>query len=127
MGHDSAPCFSTDGAGLIGFQNSVARERFGKRDGAKDVLDYIRDGYLPETMMSFIATMGWNDGTEQEVFTKAELIEKFSLSRVQKSGARFDEKRLTEALLGLSDMNIKLRQGGRGYEKLEEILVRLLA
>ena len=40
---------------------------------------------------------------------------------------RFDEKRLTEALLGLSDMNIKLRQGGRGYEKLEEILVRLLA
>lgn len=34
MGHDSAPCFSTDGAGMIGFQNSVARERFGKRDGA---------------------------------------------------------------------------------------------
>ncbi len=52
------------------------------------------DGYLPETMMSFIATLGWNDGTEQEVFTKQELIEKFSLARVQKSGARFDEKRL---------------------------------
>ena len=44
--------------------------------------------------MSFIATLGWNDGTEQEVFTKQELIEKFSLARVQKSGARFDEKRL---------------------------------
>jgi glutamyl/glutaminyl-tRNA synthetase len=38
--------------------------------------------------------MGWNDGTEQEIFTKDELIEKFSLDRVQKSGARFDEKRL---------------------------------
>lgn len=74
--------------------NEQGNKKLGKRDGAKDVLDYIRDGYLPETMMSFIATMGWNDGTEQEVFTKDELIEKFSLSKVQKSGARFDEKRL---------------------------------
>lgn len=74
--------------------NEQGNKKLGKRDGAKDVLDYIRDGYLPETMMSFIATMGWNDGTEQEVFTKQELIEKFSLDRVQRSGARFDEKRL---------------------------------
>lgn len=74
--------------------NEQGNKKLGKRDGAKDVLDYIRDGYLPETMVSFIATMGWNDGTEQEVFTKAELIEKFSLSKVQRSGARFDEKRL---------------------------------
>ena len=74
--------------------NEQGNKKLGKRDGAKDVLDYIRDGYLPETMMSFIATLGWNDGTEQEVFTKQELIEKFSLARVQKSGARFDEKRL---------------------------------
>lgn len=74
--------------------NEQGNKKLGKRDGAKDVLDYIRDGYLPETMMSFIATLGWNDGTEQEVFTKQELIEKFSLDRVQRSGARFDEKRL---------------------------------
>lgn len=74
--------------------NEQGNKKLGKRDGAKDVLDYIRDGYLPETMMSFIATMGWNDGTEQEVFTKQELIDKFSLDRVQRSGARFDEKRL---------------------------------
>ena len=74
--------------------NEQGNKKLGKRDGAKDVLDYIRDGYLPETLDSFIATMGWNDGTEQEVFTMNELIEKFSLDRVQKSGARFDEKRL---------------------------------
>ena len=74
--------------------NEQGNKKLGKRDGAKDVLDYIRDGYLSETMMSFIATLGWNDGTEQEVFTKDELIEKFSLARVQRSGARFDEKRL---------------------------------
>lgn len=74
--------------------NEQGNKKLGKRDGAKDVLDYIRDGYLPETMMSFIATLGWNDGTEQEVFTRDELIEKFSLDRVGRSGARFDEKRL---------------------------------
>lgn len=69
-------------------------KKLGKRDGAKDVLDYIRDGYLPEALVSFIATLGWNDGTEQEVFTMQELIDKFSLNRVQKSGARFDDVRL---------------------------------
>jgi len=69
-------------------------KKLSKRDGAKDVLDYIRDGYLPAAMRSFIATLGWNDGTEQEVFTTDELIEKFSLERVGKSGARFDEQRL---------------------------------
>lgn len=81
-------------AHLPHIMNEQGNKKLGKRDGAKDVLDYIRDGYLPETMMSFIASLGWNDGTEQEVFTKQELIEKFSLTRVQRSGARFDEKRL---------------------------------
>lgn len=69
-------------------------KKLSKRDGAKDVLDYIRSGYLPEALMNFIATLGWNDGTEQELFTEQELIETFSLCRVQHSGARFDEKRL---------------------------------
>ena len=69
-------------------------KKLGKRDGAKDVLDYIRDGYLPETLVSFIASLGWNDGTTKETFTMQELIDGFSLDRVQKSGARFDEKRL---------------------------------
>lgn len=70
------------------------RKKLSKRDGAKDVLDYIRDGYLPEALDNFIASLGWNDGTEQEVFSIDELIEKFSLSRVQRSGAIFDERRL---------------------------------
>lgn len=70
------------------------KKKLSKRDGAKDVLDYIRDGFLPEALVSFIATMGWNDGTEQEIFTQDELVQKFSLSRVQRSGAHFDEQRL---------------------------------
>ncbi|HET6747419.1 MAG TPA: glutamate--tRNA ligase [Candidatus Saccharimonadales bacterium] len=69
-------------------------KKLGKRDGAKDVLDYIRDGILPEALLNFIASLGWNDGTEQEVFSVEELIEKFTLDRVQRSGARFDEQRL---------------------------------
>lgn len=69
-------------------------KKLSKRDGAKDVLDYIRDGYLPETMVNFIASLGWNDGTEQEVFSLEELVSKFSLDRVHRSGARFDERRL---------------------------------
>lgn len=70
------------------------QKKLGKRDGAKDVLDYLKEGYLAETMINFIASLGWNDGTEQEIFTVDELIAKFSLDRVQKSGARFDTKRL---------------------------------
>ncbi|MDR0956152.1 MAG: glutamate--tRNA ligase [Candidatus Nomurabacteria bacterium] len=70
-------------------------KKLSKRDGAKDVLDYLRDGFLREALVNFIASLGWNDGSEQEIFSMGELIRKFSLDRVQKSGARFDEKRLT--------------------------------
>ncbi|HUC96225.1 MAG TPA: glutamate--tRNA ligase [Candidatus Saccharimonadales bacterium] len=70
------------------------KKKLGKRDGAKDILQYKKEGYLPEAMVNFLATLGWNDGTEQEIFSVQELIDKFSLVRVQKSPARFDEKRL---------------------------------
>lgn len=69
-------------------------KKLSKRDGAKDVLDYKREGYLPEALMNFLATLGWNDGSEQEIFSEKELIEKFSFDRVQHSGAHFDEQRL---------------------------------
>lgn len=75
--------------------NEQGNKKLSKRDGAKDILDYIKDGYLPEALRSFIATLGWNDGTEQEVFSTQELIDKFSLDRVGKSGAHFDERRLS--------------------------------
>ena len=70
------------------------RKKLGKRDGAKDILDYAKEGYLPDAMLNFLASLGWNDGTEQELFSRDELVTKFDLSRVQRSGARFDEKRL---------------------------------
>lgn len=70
------------------------KKKLSKRDGAKDLLDYAREGYLPETMVNFLATLGWNDGSEQEIFTIEDLVKKFSLGRVQRSGAKFDEQRL---------------------------------
>lgn len=70
------------------------KKKLSKRDGAKDVLEYKREGYLPEALLNFLATLGWNDGTEQEIFSIEQLIKKFSLDRVQKSGAHFDEQRL---------------------------------
>jgi glutamyl-tRNA synthetase len=47
-------------------------------------------GFLPEAFINLLAVLGWNDGTEQEIFSKEELIEKFSLDRVHKAGAKFD-------------------------------------
>ena len=70
------------------------KKKLSKRDGAKDILDYRNEGYLPAALINFLATLGWNDGSEQEIFSLIELEEKFSLDRVQKSGARFDEERL---------------------------------
>ena len=81
-------------ATLPHIMSEQGNKKLSKRDGAKDVLDYLKQGYPPEALVSFIATLGWNDGTEQEVFNREELINKFSLDRVQKSGSQFDERRL---------------------------------
>lgn len=72
----------------------TGNKKLGKRDGAKSVTEYHQEGILPETLLNFLAGLGWNDGTTQEIFSLDELVAKFSLERVQKSGARFDEKRL---------------------------------
>ncbi len=47
-------------------------------------------GFLPEAFLNILAVLGWNDGTEQEIFSLQEMIEKFSISRVHKTGAKFD-------------------------------------
>ncbi len=69
-------------------------KKLSKRDGAKSVTEYRKDGVLPEAMLNYLACLGWNDGTEQEIYTKSELVEKFSVSHIQNSGARFDETKL---------------------------------
>ena len=51
---------------------------------------YREKGYLPEAVINFLALLGWNSGTEQEFFTLDELVERFSIEKISKSGAKFD-------------------------------------
>ncbi len=55
---------------------------------------YREQGYLPEAMVNYLALLGWNPGTEREIFTLEELVAEFSFGRVQHGGARFDRKKL---------------------------------
>lgn len=68
--------------------------RLSKRHGATSVTEYHERGYLPETIINFIALLGWSPGDDQEFLTKQEMIEKFSLKRVNKTSARFDNVKL---------------------------------
>lgn len=69
-------------------------KKLGKRDGAKDILDYRAEGFLPEAMANFLALIGWNPGTDQEVFSLEELMAAFELSKIQRAGASFNEEKL---------------------------------
>lgn len=81
--------------------------KLSKRDGAKygfpvfatswadpktgEITEGFKEkGFLPEALINLLALLGWNDGSEQEIFTKEELIEKFSMERVHSAGAHFD-------------------------------------
>lgn len=69
-------------------------KRLSKRHGATAVGDYAREGILPEAMVNFLALLGWNPGDEREVMPLAELVEAFSMERVQKKSAVFDTGKL---------------------------------
>jgi glutamyl-tRNA synthetase len=70
------------------------RQKLSKRRGARNVLEYGELGYLAQALVNAMALLGWSSGTEQELFTPPELIEAFSLDRVNDSAAVFDPKRL---------------------------------
>ncbi len=74
--------------------NGPDGKKLSKRTGDTDVLEYRQKGYLPEALINFLALLGWNDGTEQEIFSLDELIKKFSLDGLNTSPAVFDQKRL---------------------------------
>ncbi len=72
------------------------KSKLSKRKHGETVsLTYYRErGYLPEAILNFVALMGWNPGTDEEIFSLAELIEKFRLDKVQKGGAVFNVEKL---------------------------------
>ena len=86
----------------------VGNGKLAKRDGEKlgfpifplqwkteerILLGYKEIGFFPQAVINFLALLGWNDGTEQEIFSLEELVEKFDLKRVNKSGAKFDPEK----------------------------------
>ena len=91
-------------------------KKMSKRDGAKDILDYRAEGYLPEALVNFLALLGWHPEGEEEVMSVEQLIEKFDLSRVQKGGAMFDEVKLAwfnrEHIKRLSDGDLLMHIKG---------------
>ena len=70
------------------------KQKLSKRKGALAVTDYRDQGYLPEALLNMVAMVGWNPGTEQELFSKDELIKIFDLTKVQKSPAVFNPTKL---------------------------------
>lgn len=70
------------------------KTKLSKRHGATALLDFRDMGYLPAAVQNFLAFLGWNPGTEQELFSLTELINEFSLEKVQKSGGVFNLEKL---------------------------------
>jgi nondiscriminating glutamyl-tRNA synthetase len=68
--------------------------RLSKRHGATSVMEYKDAGYLPEVLLNYLALLGWGTEDSQNIFTQAEMIEKFSLERCSKSPAAFDPNKL---------------------------------
>ncbi len=63
----------------------------GKTPVTGEIISGFREkGFLPEAFVNLLAVLGWNDGTEQELYSLPELIEKFSIERVHKAGAKFN-------------------------------------
>lgn len=70
------------------------RSKMSKRHGDVMVRDFREKGFFPDALVNFVALCGWNPGTDREIFSHDELIEAFSLERVNKAGAVFDYKKL---------------------------------
>ena len=70
------------------------KKRLSKRHGAPGIQNFKEKGYLPESLLNYLALLGWNPKNEEEVFTLDELSNKFSFNQVQKKGAAWDEQKL---------------------------------
>ena len=70
------------------------RSKLSKRHGAVSVNEYEKMGYLPEALVNFLVLIGWNPGDDREIFSMDELIKEFSLKKVQKGGAMFNQEKL---------------------------------
>ncbi len=70
------------------------KKKLSKREGSVSVADFRKEGYPAEAIINFIALLGWNPKTDQEIFTMEELIEQFDITKMNKAGGVFDMDRL---------------------------------
>jgi len=70
------------------------KKRLSKRHGATSVMEYARQGYLPEAMLNFLALLGWSPGGNQELFTRDELVRAFALEGISGGNAAFNPEKL---------------------------------
>lgn len=70
------------------------RSKLSSRHGATSIHEFREQGYLPEALVNFLALLGWNPGSDRELFTLDELVAEFDLTKVQKSGAIFNIEKL---------------------------------
>jgi glutamyl-tRNA synthetase len=70
------------------------RKRLSKRHGATSVTEYARQGFLPEAMINFLALLGWSPGTNQEIFSREDLVPAFALDGISGSSAVFNPEKL---------------------------------
>jgi glutamyl-tRNA synthetase len=94
-------------------------KKLGKRDGAKDVLEYKKEGYLSEAVFNYLALLGWHPTSDKEVMSVDELTSEFTLERIQKGGAVFDTEKLNwfnkEYINKLSDADFDERARSGGF------------
>ena len=70
------------------------KKRLSKRHGATSVMEYERQGYLPDALVNFLALLGWSPGDDREIMTRQELIDSFALEGITGSNAAFDVAKL---------------------------------
>ena len=70
------------------------RSKMSKRHGAVSLLEYRTEGFLSQAVVNYLALLGWNPGTDQEIFTLDELVQVFDIGGVQKGGAIFDKEKM---------------------------------
>jgi glutamyl-tRNA synthetase len=107
------------------------RTKISKRKSQTAITAYREEGYLPEALVNFMAFLGWSPGTEEEVFTLDELVQRFDLAKVHKGGAIFYRDRLDHLngvyIRSLSDEQLALRLRPWVPEALgDEDLVRIV-
>ena len=69
-------------------------KKLGKRDGAKDILEYRAEGILPEALFNYLALLGWHPSDDQEILSKDDLLRLFDITRLQKGGAQWSGEKL---------------------------------